>query len=128
MQMSQLPLDLLRIIAHFLSDIKERNGEFITTMRKDEEKYKNLFNNFRYRVMINSHEILNSKRFSPFPAKFDTIYFRQLSKLNLNISEEAMEIYNNNIIEFLSDFDRHMKKRFEKGHSIQMFILSIHNI
>ena len=130
MQMSQLPLDLLRIITHFLSDIiVERNGKFITTMRKDDAIYKKLFDNFRYRVMINNHELLgfNSKRYHKyFPPKFDNFYFLQLIKQKLNLDEKTMKFYNNNIIEFLLDYDIYMRKAFENGKSIQMLILSIH--
>ena len=130
MQMSQLPLDLLRIIAHFLSDIiVERNGEFITTMRKNDAIYKNLFDNFRYRMMIINHELLcfNSKRYHKyFQPKFDNFYFKQLSKQKLNLDEKTMKFYNNNIIEFLRDYDIHTRKAFENGNSIQMFILSVH--
>ena len=119
MQIIELPLDIIRNIAQYLSDIvKERNGKFLTTLRKQEAIYRHLFDNFRYRVMTNNHELLvyDSKVYSIFSPKFDVYYFRQLSRLKLNLDENTIKFYKNNIILFLIDLDKYIRKRLENNN------------
>ena len=105
--------------------LEAQGDEFL--MQNRTFAYVNDSNNGSYngssQITIDCSGIANSGKYMSRKLR---IYFRQLSKLNLNISEEAMKIYNNNIIEFLSDFDIYTRKQFEKGYSIQMFILSFH--